>query len=479
MVSTQQRRTRLVVAVSVVFATLVLLYFVVDDDNIRTFSSQLASWTWPDPPPPKIGCVWPHSLHSSNATSPTSNDTSSSSPQSNPSSSQQLAFQPIELPTCLQKWHDASRSRVRKETQQFLTEYTASRQEQHCVVGHAQAVYEPGDPFHQPWWGGLFFYYVSMMLWQDFIFEKKSCIRYLMLDEEAPTLWSGVLHNAPTWTAQTANRLKPYMGEYMVTKTCAVGQHHVHALNVTKFTDENKNRSGWFIDGSDAYWLGSALLREADPCAGVQGRARQLLQKSSLEFTLVQRKWARRFTNVDSMLASVRRFSSLPHAHNTTFNVSVVDFEGLSMLQQVQAMRATDVIISVHGAGLTNIAWMRPCSVVIEVMPFGLDIPREDLYFKKLANSVDVLHYFWTADKDKTSLMPGANVAGGRDCKKRYNFISADPEKGYHECYFDKYCRACAKLTALAAEPAFIEDRLTHAIRDRKQCIKHHPLYSS
>ena len=64
-----------------------------------------------------------------------------------------------------------------------------------------QAVYEPGDPFHQPWWGGLFFYYVSMMLWQDFIFEKKSCIRYLLVDDEAPTVWSGVLGDAPTWTA--------------------------------------------------------------------------------------------------------------------------------------------------------------------------------------------------------------------------------------------------------------------------------------
>ena len=58
-----------------------------------------------------------------------------------------------------------------------------------------QGIREPGDPFHQPWWGGLYFHYISMMLWQDFIFESKSCIRYLMIDEEASTLWPALLED--------------------------------------------------------------------------------------------------------------------------------------------------------------------------------------------------------------------------------------------------------------------------------------------
>ena len=144
----------------------------------------------------------------------------------------------------------------------------------------------------------------------------------------------------------------------------------------------------------------------------MQGQSRALIHKPTLQFTLGQRKWARKFTNVPEMQSAIRNFQSSTNAHNTTFNVSVVDFEGMSLIQQIKLMRATDVIISVHGAGLTNIAFMKPCSIIIEVMPFGLDIPRPDLYFKKLAASVDVLHYFWTADKQDTTLMPGATVAG-------------------------------------------------------------------
>jgi len=43
----------------------------------------------------------------------------------------------------------------------------------------------------------------------------------------------------------------------------------------------------------------------------------------------------------------------------------------MSFAEQVRDMRRTDIVIAPHGAGQTNVAFMRPCSILIEVTPFG------------------------------------------------------------------------------------------------------------
>jgi hypothetical protein len=63
----------------------------------------------------------------------------------------------------------------------------------------------------------------------------------------------------------------------------------------------------------------------------------------------------------DGLLALLRRFGA----------VLEVDFAGLPWAQQVRLSAAHDVMVSVHGNGLTNALWMRPGSLVMEFFPPG------------------------------------------------------------------------------------------------------------
>lgn len=59
---------------------------------------------------------------------------------------------------------------------------------------------------------------------------------------------------------------------------------------------------------------------------------------------------------------------ALLQGHGT---VAEVDFTGLPWEQQVRFSAAHDVLLGVHGNGLTNALWMRPGSLVLEFFPPG------------------------------------------------------------------------------------------------------------
>jgi hypothetical protein len=63
----------------------------------------------------------------------------------------------------------------------------------------------------------------------------------------------------------------------------------------------------------------------------------------------------------ESLLAMLQRFGP----------VLEVDFGFLPWAQQVRLSAAHDVMVSVHGNGLTNVLWMRPGSLVLEFFPPG------------------------------------------------------------------------------------------------------------
>jgi hypothetical protein len=51
--------------------------------------------------------------------------------------------------------------------------------------------------------------------------------------------------------------------------------------------------------------------------------------------------------------------------------VTKLDFAALPWDQQVRVVAAHDVLVGVHGNGLTNALWMRPGSLVLEFFPDG------------------------------------------------------------------------------------------------------------
>ena len=58
-----------------------------------------------------------------------------------------------------------------------------------------------------------------------------------------------------------------------------------------------------------------------------------------------------------------------------------ITFEHLDVPSTVRYMAMTHVLVSVHGAGMTNMMFMNPGSAVVEIIPFPLCSCRSPDYF--------------------------------------------------------------------------------------------------
>jgi Glycosyltransferase 61 len=64
-------------------------------------------------------------------------------------------------------------------------------------------------------------------------------------------------------------------------------------------------------------------------------------------------------------------------------------FNGMSLHAQARAMHSADIIVSPHGAQLSNLAYIRPCTVVVELFPRGYYLQ----FFQSLVISAGGLSY--------------------------------------------------------------------------------------
>ena len=77
----------------------------------------------------------------------------------------------------------------------------------------------------------------------------------------------------------------------------------------------------------------------------------------------------------------------------TAFPMALVEekyFENVSFPDQAQWMHRMDVVISPHGAQLTNALFLRPCTVVLEIFPMNYYVPG---YFSTLVTAVGGLTF--------------------------------------------------------------------------------------
>jgi hypothetical protein len=72
-------------------------------------------------------------------------------------------------------------------------------------------------------------------------------------------------------------------------------------------------------------------------------------------------------------------------------NFIVFDSSVHSISEQIAAFKNADLVIAVHGAGLTNIVYCRPGTVVIEITPIGYD--QGVTSYRSLSDMFD-LRYF-------------------------------------------------------------------------------------
>jgi hypothetical protein len=160
-----------------------------------------------------------------------------------------------------------------------------------------------------------------------------------------------------------------------------------------------------------------------------------------------------------------------------------VSFAGKNLSSQVSLMQSTDVLISTHGAGETNAAFMLPCSIVIEICPFGLGSENSETtftseYFQGLAKSVDLVHRGWVEAKEKCVLGPTVKNSAGHVCRKIYDPLSPEPDLALNQCSNNVYCRACVRLADIRLNLSRLGIALESALAARERCIEKHFLFN-
>ncbi|KAJ0408775.1 hypothetical protein ATCC90586_005526 [Pythium insidiosum] len=109
--------------------------------------------------------------------------------------------------------------------------------------------------------------------------------------------------------------------------------------------------------------LGAPLSKE-DPASCVV----TVITRQPYQGRMVQRKWL----NEDAVLDEMRRLYA--NETNTSSGASrcvfqSVDFVLLPLQEQMRIAVNSDVIIGMHGAGMVNVLWTRPGTLVVEIFP--------------------------------------------------------------------------------------------------------------
>lgn len=78
--------------------------------------------------------------------------------------------------------------------------------------------------------------------------------------------------------------------------------------------------------------------------------------------TIIDRKATRKIWDFERIL-------NLAKSHFPGANVTAVDFAQLSLRDQIDLATKTDILVGIHGAGLTHSLWLNPKAAVIEIKP--------------------------------------------------------------------------------------------------------------
>lgn len=284
----------------------------------------------------------------------------------------------------------------------------------------------------------------------------------------------------------------------------------------------------WFHHASDALYLSSLVLRE-DPCK-YQGAVHKLLNQP-LSFLILNRKNDRKIVNIHQIVTTINSISEIsadgsmissqpqsdhkmsnqpfrnyPKLHGMinsdtkSEHSNVFLFEGASLETQARILSNTDIIIVPHGAAETNLAWLKPCSIVLEVFSWAF----YDACYVGLCAAVGLIHFQWQEPEAHTvqtnSLIGAITVCksqvkdtASRIAKNWNQYQSRQPSRLIpssgnqslfdsfvtEECMRDGDCRTCSRgaLEVTVSIP-YLTNILKQALVDRQTCVSTHPFYT-
>ena len=163
------------------------------------------------------------------------------------------------------------------------------------------------------------------------------------------------------------------------------------------------------------------------------------------QVTVVDRTQAQfpRLVNTDAVVGALRESFT---------NVKAIEFDQLSFQEQLSVIAHTDVFFAPHGAALTNLLFLPPWAIVIELQSVGHGMSDMDFAwgYCNMARLLGITHVLW------------------HDQERKDN---ADSKHGYKKCK-DHPMKLSKKDAVLLAEMALEQLALPLAFRNFDTCIE-------
>ena len=329
---------------------------------------------------------------------------------------------------------------------------------------------------HMPHFAEVFFNFYSLLIWQGILLQE-SCIHSFIVDDSVNSFWQKSAYDADSrWMRDLVKVVDGQWNTNSVTSnSCYDGKAYAAAANVT-FNGQSKGLGvdsmrpklhnskiikgalhGWFLHPVDAVILQSAVLGD-NPCAPV----RKVLTDPNVQVLVLNRRTDRKLMHASAVAKFLQTKPFIKAVSLATFE----DSPG-SLRHQAKMLHDVQVLIATHGAGNTNIAFMRPCSIVIELFPRLFFIPH---YFGSLAERAGLLHYPIQAAGNGTHYHGSVQPC----CKKAFLDVAhLDTEVANAVCFQNSVCRSCARgVDYIEIDPTQLNRLLDQALAERSRCIQ-------
>lgn len=155
----------------------------------------------------------------------------------------------------------------------------------------------------------------------------------------------------------------------------AVAQRPVTRLDELRETTEFENLIIPLAGGSNPIWQGDWSIHDCGQSELLRTFSDRVLSFYNVEpwkphndeivITYIDRR-RRRLVGQESYLEQLQLQD--PHV-----KIQLIDFESISFAEQIKIVRETDILVGVHGAGLTHGIFLPEGSVMVEILPEGLN----------------------------------------------------------------------------------------------------------
>lgn len=396
------------------------------------------------------------------------------------------------LPTCLMSWAKSDRESVLNLLQKRGFSIASSQnRSKYCNPHMTVAVYANQElqrfMHHLPHFCEVYFNFYSLLMWQDLLLSH-SCVSSLVISDKVNSFWLKSSKDSDShWMRDLVSLVEAQRNirKSIFSDKCYATVRHESLLRYLPpqiqhiFSEVSRNEfngtlepgslKGWFLHPISAITLTATILN-VNPCS------QTIIQRPDFQSGNLALKVTILGRNNDRKLLNINEVELYLQSRPYTKSINVVYFHGGldSLRKQALVAYNTDVLIAAHGAGNTNIAFMKPCSILLEIFPTLFYIPQ---YFEDLARSAGVLY---------ASIQVNANSSHYKDlafqsCKHVFStymytgnkFTSGNEASLNEKCFNDPSCRSCARgVDSITVDVQQLNAVLDKALDSRAICIR-------